>query len=304
MDNWAEKNLSHKKNEGSFNQILEKKKDGIRSRGHLPYATVDLQLELLDQIIQFELGRFLLERGGLNGYWTDYVIKYPSRAQISGNNIETFLLNKAPTCLAIRERFEIHKKEIQKRVKEGVSFASIPCGVMADLLDVDYSGISNFKLTGIDIDPETLEEAEELAKEKKLQGDCEFYVRDAWNLQIENQFDLMTSSGLNIYVSDDEKVTALYHQFCRALKPKGCLLTSFLTPPPGLPVQTEWNISKIHLPDAQMQKLIFNDILDCKWQTFRTKNQTIEQLKKAGFEKFELIHDEAHIFPTIIATRS
>jgi SAM-dependent methyltransferase len=197
------------------------------------------------------------------------------------------------------ERFIIFKKEIQKKVTEGCQFASIPSGLMADLLDLDFSQISSFNLHGIDLDSDSLEQASELAKEKALFGHCRFACQDAWNLELRTQFDLITSNGLTIYEADDEKVIELYRQFYKALKPRGCLITSFLTPPP-----TEWDLKKINSQDALMQKIIFADILECKWQVFRSEENVKRQLHSAGFGEIEVIYDDAHIFPTILAKKT
>lgn len=310
-DNLSEKNLSHKKSKDSLLQIIESKKEKIISRHHLPYATVEYQLELLDQLTQFNFGRFLLERGGLNGFWTHYVVRHPSEGRLSGINnegksfssLEDFMLNRAPTSLATQQRFVIFKKEVQKHIQDGISIASVPCGLMADLLDLDYSNVAKFSLVGIDIDLESFEYAEHLAKEKKIFNHCKFVACDAWNLNIEKEFDLITSNGLNIYESNDIRIVELYQKFFNALKSQGRLITSFLTYPPGLPTQTEWNLEKVHLPDAQLQKLLFADILECKWQIFRSVEQSIQQLQKAGFIDIEIIYDEARIFPTAIATK-
>jgi SAM-dependent methyltransferase len=311
-DGLQAKNLSHKQSGDSFSKIIENKKEKIISRRHLhSYATVDYQLELLEQLTQFDLGRFLLEQGGLNGFWTDYAIRHPSVGRLSGVNneskpfssLESFLLNRAPTALATQQCFEIVKKEIQKFIADGITFASIPCGLMADLLELDYSNVSKFSLVGIDVDLESFKRAEHVAKEKKLFNHCEFIAKDAWDLKIDNEFDLITSHGLNIYESSEERVVSLYRQFFNALKPQGRLITSFLTPPPGLQIKTEWNLDKVHLPDAQLQKLLFVDILEGKWQFFRSAEQSTQQLKNAGFIDIEIIYDEAHIFPTIVAIK-
>lgn len=311
MDDLSEKNLSHKKSKELLSEIIESKKEDIKSKPHLLHATVDYQLELVDQLAQFDLGQFLLERGGLNGFWTHYIIKHPTTGRVTGINnkgesfssLESIILNRAPTVLATQQRFEIFKKEIQKSVKEGCSLASVPCGLMADLLELDYSKVSNFSLVGIDIDLESLDQAESFAKEKKLLDHCQFMTRDAWKLNIEKAFDVITSNGLNIYEPNDERVVELYRQVFKALKPQGRFICSVLTPPPGGPVATEWNLEKVNFQDAQLQKLLFADILECKLQVFRSVEKSITQLKEAGFVDIEILYDEAHIFPTIIGNK-
>lgn len=301
-----DRNISHQLIADTFETAFQKIQDKIFQRKDLLYAPVHTQLELLNALSKSKLGKFLIERGGLNGYWTHYVITYPEKKANFDrelSSIELFLLEKAPTLLATQQRFKIFKAELQKRLKEGVSCASIPCGLMSDLIDLDFSAIHNFTLTGIDLDPESLSLANELALHKDIVTHCNFIQSDAWNLNIENQFDVITSNGLTIYESDDQKVIDLYRSFLKALKPGGELVTSYLTLPPIPGLNTEWDLSKVNPEDALLQKIIFADILDAKWQVYRNTEQVIDQLKKAGFEEIEIIFDVASIFPTAIAKK-
>lgn len=303
----ATHNISHEQREDSFLKAKQALEDKILKRGDLPYISTKEQLHLLNQLSEFELGRFFIERGGLNGYWTHYLLQYPEKKDALKEKIgplELFLLNAAPTCLATQERFKIFKTQIQSILKEGCHLASIPCGVMGDLLDLDYSQIREYALTGIDLDPQSIEFAKDYALEKGLGQHCYFSVCDAWNLNTEQKFDLITSNGLNIYESDDERVVLLYRQFYNALKDRGILVTSFLTPPPIPGKPTEWKLSEVNQKDALFQKIIIGDVLSAKWQAYRTEEQTKSQLAEAGFEEIEILYDKAHIFPTVIAKKA
>jgi hypothetical protein len=217
--------------------------------------------------------------------------------------LELFLLDQAPTCLATQQRFEIFKREIQTRLHDGVILASIPCGLTADLLDLDFSQISHFSIYGIDIDPESLIQSQQIAENLSIAGHCQFVQRDAWTLGYEGKFDVITSNGLSIYEPDNTKIVALYHQFFLALKPNGCLVTSFLTPPPIPGTKTEWDLKNVNSEHALLQKIVFADVLECKWQIFRSEELVRSQLLEAGFTEIEVFYDEAHIFPTVIARK-
>jgi hypothetical protein len=56
----------------------------------------------------------------------------------------------------------IFQKLAQSLLKENVVLASIPCGLMRDLLTLDFSNIDHFGLIGVDIDTESLDFAKEL----------------------------------------------------------------------------------------------------------------------------------------------
>ncbi|NEP84694.1 MAG: hypothetical protein F6K39_45290 [Okeania sp. SIO3B3] len=66
--------------------------------------------------------------------------------------LEKFILDKNPGTLATQERYINFRKVIQNYVQEGVVFASLPCGVMRDLLKLDFTGVDNFRLVGKDLE--------------------------------------------------------------------------------------------------------------------------------------------------------
>lgn len=306
-----ETNLSHAER-NTLTGAMENIANKIQQRGELAYISIARQLELLQALSQFELGRFLLQRGGLNGYWTSYIISHPKQGRLTGLNsenqpfsqLELFLLDQAPTCLATQQRFEIFKREIQKRLHDNITLASIPCGLTADLLNLDFSQIPHFSIYGIDIDPESLTQSHQIAENVGLINHCQFIQQDAWALGHEGKFNIITSNGLSIYEPDNKKIVDLYHQFFLALKPNGCLVTSFLTPPPIPGTKTEWDLKAVNSEHALLQKIIFSDILECKWQIFRSEELVRSQLLEAGFTEIEVFYDEAHIFPTIVAKKA
>jgi len=96
---------------------------------------------------------------------------------------------------------------------------------------------------------------------------------------------------------------ALYRQFFHALKPGGTLITSFLTPPPGAAAESEWTGGEVNAEDALLQKIVFVDILEAAWQSYRSSALTTQQLVEAGFTNIQIIPDRANIFPTVTASR-
>lgn len=260
---------------------------------------LDEEKDMLDQLFQFELGRFLLENKGLNGFWTAYIIIHGPKL---GNlqPLEEWFLKAAPTVRATQERFGIFQQILQANLKDDMAIASVPCGLMDDLLRLDYSNVKGIHLTGIDLDPASIK----LAKEQAISlgfKNVNFIQHDAWNLGISEKFDMLTSNGLNIYEQNDDAVVILYTQFCNALKKDGILITSFLTPPPVLSKESTWN--NVNVQDALKQKAIFSDIIGATWQAFRTEKKTREQLESAGFDVIDVIYDAQGIFPTVIAKK-
>jgi len=305
--------LSHciSDNNNSIKKLISEYQARIKKEGDKPDATVEEQQHILNQLKQFELGRYLLKNRGLNGYWTHYILTYPWREQKAKNSgtelpitkMESFILNQAPSILATQQRFRFFLKQNQLRVKSGAKLACIPSGMMGELLYLDYSDVDVINLYGIDYDQEALEAAKGLSEKKELFDYCSFIKADAFGIHYLREFDLISSNGLNIYESSDERVMKLYQNFKYALKEAGTLVTSFLTHPPGSSEVCEWDFSKINLEHARLQKIIFSDILKVKWQCYQSSDVTQQQLMDSGFIDIKIFYDDARMFPTVVATR-
>ncbi len=292
------KNLSHEKTASSLDESMSLIREKVMKRGDLPHASVGRQLELLEQLAQFDLGRFLIQhQGGLNGFWTHYVIERP---RPPATPLEDFLLNRSPVILATRERAQIFKKTIRSEMKEGESFASIPCGLMGDFLTL---GKPSVRYVGIDLDSESIEGAKALAEEKGLASHCSFRQKDAWMMDEKEEFQLIASNGLNIYEKSDERVVQLYRKFHQALKKGGALVTSFLTPPPGSVHRCEWKMDQISLENSLIQKIITVDLLDARWLVFRSTETMRNHLNQAGFKNIQFLPDSQGMFITVLARK-
>jgi len=60
-------------------------------------------------------------------------------------------------------------------------------------------------------------------------------------------------------------------------------------------------MSKIDQHHLLLQKIIFSDIIDAKWQCYRSSEQTYNQLKAVGFSDIQFIYNLSKMFPTVIA---
>lgn len=306
-----QRNLSHNPNNNALSSALESIQARIRQAGDKPYVSVANQLQILDELAGFELGRFIIQNLGWNGYWTDYVLTFPEIGRKTGlghdgkplTKIENFILNEAPSVLATQQRYQHFLVQNQQSVRSGAVLACIPCGLMGELLYLDYSDIKDFRLVGIDIDKDALGGAKALAQRLNLDKNVEVLQKDAWTLELQNDFDLISSNGLNIYEPDNDKTTELYRQFYLALKPGGKLVTSFLTYPPSYKEKCEWDTTKINTDVALFEKIILADVLNFKGLCFRTYSETHQQLTSSGFKSVKFIDDQARIFPTVVAMK-
>ncbi|WP_367606954.1 class I SAM-dependent methyltransferase [Legionella sp. W05-934-2] len=269
------------------------------SKNPTPILPIDVELQLAEELVTFPLGQFLLKNKGLNGFWTAYMILHgPKEKNLSP--LESWIVHQSPGFKATQQRFAIFQRTLQGLLSDNCHLASVPCGLMDDLLRLDFSSVKNCQLTGIDLDEESLSLAEKNAKNLGIKH-VSFLKKDAWQLAIDNQFDAITSNGLNIYEPKSNRVIDLYRQFYKALKPKGHLVTSFITPPPTLSSKSSWKID--NLDNFMKQAAIFTDIIQAGWQCFRSESETHQQLEEAGFSVKKVIYDEQCIFPTIVAQK-
>jgi len=306
-----ERLISHACHSKSIDEIVQAITEKINQNKN-SYYTPEYQLEVLQQLQGFDFGLYLMQNQGINGYWTHYMLTHPWFGAKTGKNnrgedfteLESFILNKAPLLLATQERFAIFLKENQKMVKNKATLACIPCGMMGELLYLDYSELNEIELVGLDYDQDALIHAELLATQKSHSGFLRLAQQDAWALEEDAAFDLISSNGLNIYEDDPEKLEELYRRFFCALKPGGKLVTSFLTPPPTLTDQCEWDMSKINLNDLMLQKLIFVDLIETKFQNYQCSWKMKSSLASIGYVDIEIIYDKARMFPTIVAYKA
>jgi SAM-dependent methyltransferase len=286
--------------------LLQRIKSRLHREGDLPGASVDQQIGLLEALSAFELGRFLLENRGLNAYWTHQLVTYAQGAKSTGSTseLEYRIFEKLPAVLATRERFGIFRAQLQALLRPGLALASIPCGLMGELLLLDYSGQPDITLVGVDLDQQALNSALALAQERGLAGRLSLRCEDAWASSLRGEIDVLASNGLNIYEPDDARVTALYRSFLDTLAPGGTLVTSFLTPPPTLSAESPWNLAEVDRESLALQHLLFVRIIEAKWSAFRTHAQTRAQLEDAGFIDIRFIDDRARMFPTVVARKA
>jgi SAM-dependent methyltransferase len=303
--------ISHNSTPLPMEEVLKKYKARIQEAGDQPHVTVKKQLALLQALTEFGFGRFLLQNQGLNGYWTHYMLTHPWCGRKTGLNadneklthLEAFLLDRSPLLLATQERFLLFLQENQPCVQSGNVLAAIPCGLMGELLYLDFKAVSYVKLVGADSDDKALAQARTLADDKGLLNQTTLLKKDAWALNIDESFDLISSNGLNIYDPDPESVVALYQGFYQALKPGGKLVTSFLTSPPGMELECEWVMKNICEEDALLSKIIFVDVLDAKFQCYCSSEMMKAHLEQAGFRSIHFCYDRARMFPTVVAYR-
>ncbi|MCX2730644.1 class I SAM-dependent methyltransferase [Saccharopolyspora sp. NFXS83] len=302
--------ISHRPGSGSedadaLSELAATVEQRLRSTDRL-ILDLDEELAVLAGLQEFPLGRFLLRNQGLNGYWTSYIFRYEPGTPTESDT-EFWLLNRSLLSGA-RERYHRFRAEIARSITDGAVLASVPCGVMDDLVRQDYGDAPGARLVGIDIDEESLALAVENAKSRGLGDRTDVVLADAWKLGIDSEFDLLVSNGLNMYEPDSGRLVELYRNFARALRPGGRLLLSFLTPPPPPPWEAperagEWERYGIAEHDLRRELALFGDIIQAKYLNFVSEADTRAQLAEAGLEVEHVGYSEGGVLPVISAVR-
>ncbi len=121
-------------------ETLEGRVSQIRARLKKEKFFSKKALRVLEEMQSFPLGRHLLQHGSLNGQWTKYCVAdqvlHPA-AKESLTPLENFILNE--TMGVTQERFKSFRRVIQAHLKNGMTIASVPCGLSDDLKRVQIT---------------------------------------------------------------------------------------------------------------------------------------------------------------------
>ena len=266
---------------------------------------------LAEEGARSEIGQFLLCARGLNWRITDLLFDADYHETLRQEEREgtLCLFDKLaffvfPLFLATQERAKIHQKHIQPLLREDTVLASLPCGRMRDLLTLDYGSLKKgVRLVGIDKDPEALKGARAFADAlsvlRPVQGTIEFREGDALlpgfcKRPIRGAFDLLTSAGLNIYLTD-EQCELFYRHVYDALKPGGVFITSHILP------HAEYRWERINRWHWQLQAVVLTVLVGALWESFVKPQESVTaQFEAAGFRDLQILPDAQGIFPTFV----
>lgn len=270
-----------------------------------PVLPVAEERALLVALTKFELGRFLLLNGGLSGYWTSYVFTHDGSD--SESELERWLLQHS-TLVGIRQRFQRLSALVAGRLRPGLRVASVPCGLMDDVLCQPADLLTGVEVVGVDIDEESLSLAADRAEHRGLSDRVGLRQGNAWALDLGRPVDLLLSNGLNLYESDPERLVALYRQFHDALVPGGELLVSYLPPLPpppesGRTAERVWAALGMSAADVRRDRAVFGDLLTASYLNITSTDELTVQLREAGLSLREIHFSEYGVLPIAVATR-
>nr|WP_296780659.1 methyltransferase domain-containing protein [Rhodococcus sp. (in: high G+C Gram-positive bacteria)] len=264
------------------------------------------ELRLLHELAEFDFGRFLLLNGGLSGYWTSYVFTHDGTD--APTDMEQWLLSRS-TMAGIRQRYHRLSALVAPRLHPGARVASIPCGLMDDVLAQPPELLADVTIVGVDIDAESIALAAESAAERGLNDRTEFVRGDAWELELGTPVDLLLSNGLNLYEPDRDRLVELYRRFRDNLAPGGELLVSFIPPLPPPPDNDPvsavlWQRLGMSADDVRRDRAVFGDLLSVTYLNLTSTDELAAQLREAGLSLTSVHYAEYGVLPIAVARRS
>jgi ubiquinone/menaquinone biosynthesis C-methylase UbiE len=280
------------------------KQNIINTSSNTDYSKYE-KLKVLDELISFPLGRFLVENRGLDAKWSDYITRpeYNIANKNSLKSLEQSILFEFPIFKAMQENLKICQQIIQKNLFENIKIASLACGVMADILTLDYSKISKVNITGIDLDYESIILAHKLSQKHKLELETQFIQADAWKINFTQEYHLVVSNSINNYISNQDKMINLYTKIHKSLKDGGLLISNFQTASPFIDEKSTWNMNLIDPSIINKQMLILDELVKVRFNNFKTLDEIANILEKSGFREIEFIFDTLKVMPLIIAKK-
>lgn len=281
----------------AYEEAYQKAKASILSNeNHTSYTKEEL-LAFLEDIISFPLGRYLLEHKKLSGYWLDFLLSPPSH-YVSVNSLEESFLWKFPSILGMRESVQNIKKIIEQNLQDGISIASFPCGLMSELLTLNYTRIKKFSLCGIDEDFQSIVLASELAEKNNLSSVVSFFQDHS--LECTNLFHVIVNK-VSLFDSQPER---FYEHYYEKLYPKGLLLTYFSTFSPSFSSSSPWNPKSFKTHSSKLEEVIFQNVLGIRWEnSCKTYDEVAENLNKFGFKNIEFIPSLSSTNVAVIAQK-
>lgn len=289
--------LSHKPAQESREVTLARIVDRLMADG------LDHLIPLAEEMSQGPIALGLMRQGGVDGSLHDQVLHggllsplcrikhhHPADVKVLNNCSVTGLVERFHSFQSVMRELIVNRQ-----ITSDSTIASIPCGLMRELLTLDYEG-ERPHIVGVDKDPLSLAASKELAKELAI-SHVEFYLKDALFLGPIRSVDVIVSNGLSVYL-DDAELLDLFQQFQGSIRPGGYFLTTHMTP------EAEWNPEHATEENLQFHRDFFRNIVRGRWLShLRSIDQVCAMLDEAGFDIVEIRPGETGIFPIYLTRR-
>ena len=139
---------------------------------------------LIEKLAKTEFGRFLIQHRGLNAYWTDVMVNFPTYTNVMRGRYTTWeqdMLDNFPSARATQKRFVFFKDSINEQVKNNSKILCAPSGLLPELVQInEMPDIQNVNIVAVDIDSQAQALLKSRLKGTKLEEKVQ-YICDICN---------------------------------------------------------------------------------------------------------------------------
>lgn len=302
------KSLSHEEEGDNYEKLHKEFVDKVNNLDNFSSDEKKEMIEFLDESKKTKFTKFYMANGGLNGEMTELFTTFPDQktsepVDLEGEKLvprDIWYFTHSPFLLAYQERYKTYQDIVQKKMdeilkrKKDISIAAIAGGTFYEVTNLTFPKEAILTLHDYDLDEKTLLVAEKNIKKKNLNEVAQVFAKDAWK-DLNQSYDIITCNGFLFYIGEDEKVISLFENFKKHLNPGGIIVANFITP------KTDWQLKEDDYPALKFLMRVAQ-IRPSQWSKFRSADQMINLVEKAGFpkESVQIKYDSRHIHPTLI----
>lgn len=271
-------------------------------------ATTGEALDVLAQLQQFSLGRFLITKGRLDAEHQFVVSTWPQvRESSSGpavaaglHPLERFLLEESPTMRAFQKRHQAMVGILPGLAKGASSLAVVPGGHCEDLTELpDAAAVASSLRDVYHVHVQSssapphephAQAAAKLAATPFAHAAKAVTVESWESLSLPSRVDVILTGTLAMNEPGIADVKSFYSQLRSALnEDNGMFVTGFLT-----------RSSNASASVVQLDRMLFRNVIRTTWSEGRDPETVVSQLKAAGFGTVDIV-DNNGSYATAVA---
>jgi hypothetical protein len=269
----------------------------IEADGDAATSTIRDRLDLLQQLTEFSLGRFLITKGRLDAEHQFVVSTWPqvrasARSRTMADSLhplERFLLEESPTMRAFQKRHSAMVAALPNFLAGAKTLAIVPGCLCEDLTELPDSkavaaGLEAVYHVHVEASAASPQGTQANASAKLASTPfgsiAEAVTVESWeSLLLPRPVDLIVTGTLAMNEPEITDIGRLYGQLHGALDgEKGKLITGFLT-----------QSSNASASVVETDRMLFRDVIRTSWSQGRSADTVASQLVAAGFARVDII---------------
>jgi hypothetical protein len=292
----------------ALQQLVQSKKEQIHAGRSSSPLCESFKSELLYATILSPLGRYGLENNCFNGVWRSKILSQSCHDFIASNSLseenlfESYFYHRCPHIIAFQQHYQNLKDLIKPSLKKQMKILSYPSGLLGEIFDINSHLRKDISITAVDPDRDTVEVLREEVRQAKL----EKQVRVVESLDLSfckpESFDLIIAPYVILCQPEKKSSYSALFALYKLLKPKGTLLTGFITPSRDTS-GCEWVHGHIAKADIDLQQYLIYELMEMKHPITVTTEECKRALKAVGFSAIKVVPDQSNVYPTVLAKK-